>query len=378
MIQPARMAASLAIALGVGTLVSIATSNARAGDWQAAAPTNETREYPGLAIMPDGNILAVTGHPLAGKSLASAEIYDVRKNVWTPTGSLNVARNGVEPSGLASLPNGMFLIAGGGTANRSVHEAELYDYKTGTWKTTGSMQWPRCVHSATQLASGNVLVAGGIDWITEEVHPSTEIYDYKTGTWTTTAPMASPRFAHRAVQLSDGRVLVSGGNSAYPEESALASVEIYDPQTGKWRETAPMATARKNHAAVTLQDGRVLVAGGSSGPFNANRQLDSAEVFDPQTEKWTAVAFLREGRWGPTTTLLPSGDVLVTGGAIAPFGARSSAELFNPEKGTWSDAGRLKQPRNGHRAITLNDGRVLIVGGHFAGRYLATCEIYAP
>ena len=86
MIQPARAAASLAIALGVATLVSIATSHARAGDWQAAAPTNETREYPGLAIMPDGNVLAVTGHPLAGKSLASAEIYDVRKNVWTPTG----------------------------------------------------------------------------------------------------------------------------------------------------------------------------------------------------------------------------------------------------------------------------------------------------
>jgi len=378
MIQAERMTASIKVAIGAMLLVSIAAANVRAGDWQAAAPTNETREYPGLALLPDGNVLAVTGHPLAGKSLASAEIYDVRKNIWTPTGSLNVARNGVEPSGLASLPNGLFLIAGGGTANRSVHEAELYDYKTGTWTSTGSMQFPRCVHSATQLASGNVLVAGGIDWVTEEVQPSAEMYDFKTGKWTAAGSMASPRFAHRAVALSDGRVLVSGGNSAYPDESALASVEIYDPRTGKWRETAPMATARKNHAAVTLQDGRVLVGGGSSGPFNANRQLDSAEVFNPQTEKWTAVAPLREARWGPTTTLLRSGDVLVTGGAVAPFGARSSAEIFNPEKETWSDAGRLKQPRNGHRAITLGDGRVLVVGGHYLGKYLASCEIYTP
>jgi len=378
MYQAKGKTASIAIALGAMLLTLNIAASARAGEWHAAAPTNETREYPGLALLPDGSVLAVTGHPLGGKSLASAEIYDPRRNVWTPTGALQVARNGVEPSGLASLPNGLFLIAGGGTANRSVHEAELYDYKTGTWKSTGSMQIPRCVHCATQLASGNVLVTGGIDWITEDVHASAEIYDYKTGTWAAAGSMASPRFAHRAVQLSDGRVLVSGGNSAYPKESALASVEIYDPRTGKWQETTPMATARKNHAAVTLQDGRVLVAGGSAGPFNANRQLDSAEVFDAQTEEWTTVGSLREGRWGPTTTLLPSGDVLVTGGAIAPFGARASAELFNPAKGTWSYAGRLRQPRNGHRAITLGDGRVLVVGGHYAGKYLASCEIYVP
>jgi hypothetical protein len=113
-------------------------------------------EPPGLALLPDGNVLAVTGHPLGGKSLASAEIYDVRKNVWTSTGSLQIPRNGVEPSGLASLPNGLFLIAGGGTANRSVHEAELYDYNTGTWTSTSSMQLPRCVHSATQLNAADL------------------------------------------------------------------------------------------------------------------------------------------------------------------------------------------------------------------------------
>src|SRR3989337_1439674 len=97
---------------------SISVASASAGTWQSAAPTIVTREYPGLAVMPDGKVLAVTGHPLAGKSLASAELYDPHLNVWTPTGSLNVARNGVDPGGLMALPNGKFLIAGGGTENR--------------------------------------------------------------------------------------------------------------------------------------------------------------------------------------------------------------------------------------------------------------------
>ena len=130
--------------------------------------------------------------------------------------------------------------------------------------------------------------------------------------------------------------------------------------------------------AVALQDGRVLVAAGSSGHFKGNRELSAAEVFDPKTEAWTAVAPLREARWGATETLLRDGQVLVVGGAIDPRGARSSAELFNPDKGTWGDAGNLKQARNGHRAITLNDGRVLIVGGYYVWKYLASSEIYAP
>jgi N-acetylneuraminic acid mutarotase len=139
-----------------------------------------------------------------------------------------------------------------------------------------------------------------------------------------------------------------------------------------------MNTARRSHALVTLADGRVLAAGGSSGALQTKSQLSAAEVFDPRTEKWTDVAPLREARWGPTATRLPTGQVLLTGGAIGPFGARRTAELFDPATATWSDAGNLRQPRNGHRAIALSDGRILIVGGHFLGKYLASCELYVP
>ncbi len=349
-----------------------------AGQWQAAAPMQVTREYPGLAVMPDGKVLAVSGHPLSGKSLASAELYDPQKNAWTPTGSLSVPRNGVQPGGLIALAGGKYLLAGGGTANRSVHEAELYDYTTGKWTITGEMHVPRCVHSATQFAPGKVLVAGGIDWLTGQVHASAELYDEVSGTWTETGAMAIPRFNHGAVRLDDGRVLVVGGNFDSDEGRVLNSAEIYEPRTGRWRETAPMLVARRSLAAIGLSDGRVLVVGGMARMAKSNKQLSAVEVFDPRTEKWTAVAPLHEARWGPTATLLSNGQVLATGGAFAPIGARSSAELFDPQRGTWSNAGKLKQARNGHRAIMLKNGRVLIAGGHYVGRYLSSCEIYAP
>ncbi|REK19401.1 MAG: kelch-like protein [Planctomycetota bacterium] len=367
------MARAVLVAAGVVGMASVA----RAGQWTTVASTNVTREYPGLALLPEGRVLAVTGHPLGGKSLDSAEIYDIARDRWTPTGSLSVPRNGVGPGGLIVLADGSVLIAGGGSANRSVHEVELYDQRSGKWKRAASMRLPRCVHTVTPLESGDVLVAGGIDWLTIHVQDTSEIYDAAQNRWVRLETMHTPRFNHAAVKLPDGNVLVTGGNRAYPGE-VVADAEIYDAKTHKWRKTAPMRIARRSHRMALLDDGRVLVVGGAAGENTPNRHLDSVEVFDPKTERWSDAAPLREGRWGPTVDVLRDGRVLVAGGAFAPIGARKSTELFDPATGAWSDAGDLAQARNGHRSIMLPDGRVLIVGGHFVGLYLSSCEIYDP
>lgn len=350
-----------------------------AGEWRPAADMHETRQYPGLARLPDGRILAVTGHPLGGKSLSSAEIYDPAKDRWTPTNPLNVSRNGVQPGGLIMLPNGKILIAGSGSGSRSVHEAELFDPSSETWNETGSMSVPRCVHTSTQLDDGRVLVAGGIDWTTNEVHASAEIYDYKTGTWHPAGTMQTPRWNHRAVRLHDGRILVMGGASSESEEgNILSSAEIFDPETGMWSLTNSMRRERRALGVVVLKDGRVLVVGGKAEANNDDQALSAVEVYDPKTQEWTDAAPLAEKRWGPSVTLLKSGDVLVVGGMYGRFGRRKTAEVFNPSTGDWKSASKLQMQRNGHRAITLDNDQVLIVGGYSGIRYLASCELYAP
>jgi Galactose oxidase, central domain len=74
------------------------------------------------------------------------------------------------------------------------------------------------------------------------------------------------RSQETATLMPEGNVLVTGGaestdKSGY-SEPALNSTEMYDPATNSWWALAPMTTARELHSATLLPDGDVLVTGG--------------------------------------------------------------------------------------------------------------------
>src|SRR5262245_49813620 len=80
-----------------------------------------------------------------------------------------------------------------------------------------------------------------------------------SGTWTHTGSMTMPRIGQTAVLLQDGQVLVMGGSNS---RGALGSAELYNPATGKWTATGDMGAARTNFTATALPNGEALVAGG--------------------------------------------------------------------------------------------------------------------
>jgi hypothetical protein len=177
--------------------------------------------------------------------------------------------------------------------------------------------------------------------------------------------MATSRFEHTATVLEDGRVLIAGGTGGTGSElRPLASTELYDPASSTFTASGRLGEGRTNHAAARLKDGTVLVAGGAGGA-DCDITLASSEVFEPQAGSWSSAGDLAQARTGLTLSPLPDGRAVAAAGESATRGTRRSlatAELW--EKTRWRGAGRkMGCPRSEQAAAVLQDGSVLVVAG---------------
>ncbi|WP_156398218.1 kelch repeat-containing protein [Duganella sp. Root336D2] len=193
-----------------------------------------------------------------------------------------------------------------------------------------------------------------------------------------TGTMTVPRKLHQTSPLQDGRILVTGG-TPLPGSTVYASTEIFDPVTGQFTPAAPMLTARQEHGAVTMQDGRILVAGGVS--LN-NAMTNSAEIFDPVTGSWSATGNMNTQRYRTIARLLPDGRVMVMG--KDSYSTGSFADIFDPATGTFTKTGNYVDNSGWHGLIVLADGRVMKVGGQASTAtgpyypYSTRAEIWDP
>jgi hypothetical protein len=85
-----------------------------------------------------------------------------------------------------------------------------------------------------------------------------------------------------------------------------------DPHT--WSLTGSLISGRGQHTATLLSNGQVLVAGGGFGGDQGETPYASAELYAPRVHRWIATGSMHVRRAGHTATLLPTGQVLVTGG----------------------------------------------------------------
>ncbi len=333
----------------------------------------QVREGHTATLLENGQVLLVGG---TGGQVATPELFDPATG-WSPAASTSQA---LDYHTAARLADGRVLVSGGSFFNSDVRrplaKADVYDPATNTWTQTGSMRDMRERHTATLLADGRVLVVGGNGESTPDgAEPSgigqlsAELYDPSTGTWSDAASMAEPRTDHAAALLADGRVFVIGG------ESSGGSAEVYDPSGDSWSSAAALTEEDVGFTATLLSDGRVLVLGGVAQEQDEEQEPEDrfmVGIYDPSTDSWFMAAAPTDfDRDGHTATLLNDGRVLLAGGS-------GIAEVYSPVSNSWTLAGELIKRRDGHTATLLTDSTVLIAGGGSDNNLHSLTEVFDP
>jgi hypothetical protein len=269
------------------------------------------------------------------------------------------------------LADGRVLIAGGRPADGTpvTNLAEIFDPATNTFSATGSMTTDRASHSATLLKSGKVLIVGGYDHtftLTSVASSSAELYDPASGTFTRTAgsPVVTHQY-HTATLLQDGKVLITGGDS-------LGFAELYDPASDSFSLTGnPIVPDGTDGSAILLANGKVL--------FVANN--DPAELYDPVAGSFSPVVTNQccQSRERPAVASLPDGDVIIFG-ADTPL-SRGVAELYGLASNRIAVTTQPQVPGLDDVAATmLSNGTILKSGGGNGVQVgaLAYAEIFDP
>ena len=255
------------------------------------------------------------------------------------------------------------------------------------------MTWPVQGKHMTLLHNGKVLVwAKG-----EEAH----VWDPTTGSITAKPAPFGDIHCGAQVTLADGRVMVVGGQNG-GTHIGIPTTSIYNPLTNTWSRGADMAYGRWYPTLTTMADGRTFV---SSGDDEGKARVDTPEIYDPVTDRWTSTTPRSQGLY-PFTYQMPNGKLYEAGtktstaffdattgawsaGPTAKFGSSSYAEsgaMYAPGKilragggdpsiartqifdGTasspaWTETAPMANPRRRMNTPILLDGSVMAVGG---------------
>lgn len=227
-------------------------------------------------------------------------------------------------------------------------------------------------HTASLLPDDSILVVGG-KGIDEPIHKQAQRYVASSNSWQPDASLATARMQHAAFSLGDGKVVISGGYdpnvTGTPFDPVFKSTEVYDPAAKAFAPGPEMNFPRRMHVVTQLKDSRFLITGGIQLRGNDFGATMNTEIYDPTSDTFIAGKTMTDGRWLHTATLLPDGRVLIVGGrnnnctGQCPIFSLRTAEIFDPATGNFTATGSMTYSRYNHTATLLPDGRVLILGG---------------
>ena len=240
-------------------------------------------------------------------------------DIWQSGAVMPTARSEMR----VAVVDGIFYVPGGFGGLTSF---EAYDPASDSWTTLAQMPEP-AHHMMVIGHDGKVYVFGGGPDLSWQATASILVYEPETDAWTEFGLMPERRMSGEAVSLGDIIYLVGG-------TGGTTALLRFDPAGDSWTVLPGPVQPREHVAAVAFND-ELWVIGGRWGGTGA---LATVEIFSPASGAWRDGPEMNEARSGFGAAVV-GGRIVVAGGEILgarPWKALASAEVYDAESGAWT------------------------------------------
>ena len=241
-----------------------------------------------------------------------------------------------------------------------------------TVSTIGNLPVPR-VAAATALVDGKIYVIGGA--VDDLVMNQTTIFDTKTGEISYGANAnISTVYSACSVGIDDLIYVFGGMNDTFFREHVavpVTSTQIYNPRANTWRSGATSPCNLNVSTAVTLTDGRILVA-------SIHSATNSTLIYNPTSDSWTYAADMPHPRMYAAIAVWNDTAVYVFGGGGPSDTFARYVDAYNPKNNTWTAVANLPADLVVSAAVASSAcSRIYYVGGTLLGpSYEVSKSIY--
>jgi len=303
----------------------------------------------GHAFMADGRLMVSGGHKNDDRGLDVTNIFDPVSETWV-SGLPKMAKGRWYPTVTTLWDGRMITVAGRDTTSTIVVAPEIWENNQWVQLTGSSLSLPYYPRDFA-APNGKLFYAG--ERVTSRWFNPDAVTVRGRGSWSWSSSLAHVWPYNRdygsAVMYETGKILYAGGGGylqwGSPDPKAAtptATAETIDltAASPQWASTDAMHFARRHLNATILPNGQVLVTGGTSaGGFNTLAgAVHAAEAWDPATGHWTQLASNAIDRaYHSVSLLMPDGTVLhgASGDAAVPgstdlYPRQTNSEIFRP------------------------------------------------
>jgi len=275
------------------------------------------------SVVVNGKIYAIGGLSQDWMAIKTVEEYDPTKDTWTKKADMPTARFWFSTS---VVDGKIYAIGGGSEAVTGLSTVEVYDPSTDTWAKCSDMPTGRRGLS-TSVVNGKIYAIGGDNKFGASLS-TVEEYDPVKDAWTKKADMPTGRAGLSTGVVDDKIYAICGIPMNIQGNTAISTVEEYDPAIDKWTKKADTITAR-NSPSVCVVNGQIYVIGGTKTINGNGNSLSSVEVYNPATDKWTEKANMLTARGTPSASEV-DGKIYAIGG-LTGDNVLSTVEEYTPE-----------------------------------------------